>query len=353
MVGTSRRALRSFLTRLGTHHQAEILQGLVKLSARRQRTIYYWLRALGDQVTFYPSITYGALGLVHVHAFIDDPTEAHFHCPYAADAAWVAGRPGARTLYLHCLVPAGHEQRFLERVRHGAACTTIVTGDGWQDNALDHDGPRSIEQPLPQEVPRAPVLLARAFPLVVPVATELLGRRQSLHDIWETLSARLGGRIWSYLPANTRRWPRNGKAYVRQAVQLLNRYGLVRQYVVRFTPLHETTLEVLFVARALADVETMRAHTPLLEYFPGNEGVVVRAHGSVDFLKSVLRSDGVVAWWIINETQTAPKPRVRIETFFDPRTSTWTCPPQESGYAGSRGCLKRKPPRMPPRTALI
>lgn len=331
MVRRSGPGLLAFLQRLGAHGAAGDLDVLARVGERRRRTVHRWLRALGERIVFYPSVRYAALGLVHVHAFIEDPHEPPSSFSYAAEAAWVANRPGGRILYLHCLVPAGDEQRV--RAALGDASphvTTITTNDGWQDNDLTSVAPdgrprtRTPLQPLEVQDVATPVLIAQAYPLVIPVAVELLGRRASMHDLWIALYARLGERVWTYLPPRTRRWRHNGKAYVRHALELLTRYGLIRQYVVRYAPLAEHTIEVRFLTRSLATVERLRPHTPLLEYFTGRDAILVRAHADITLIKALLQEDDVLAWWITKEDVRGM--RVRIEDFYDPTTGSWRRP---------------------------
>ena len=318
MVGTLRPGVLSFLTRLGKHAKASELRDLARTGGRPQRTVQRWLRD-GD-VTFYPSIRYAALGLVHLHAFITDPTERHFSFPYAGDARWVASAPGKRSLYLHCLVPAPHLAHVTAQLERLGPCLTITTGDGWQDNDLVERTPRTISAPLPPLTRAAPIPLARGYPLIIPVATELFARRATMPDLWRTLYERVGERIWSYLPPRTRRWPRNGKAYVNHAFKLLNSYGLVQQHIVRVG--QDGAIECFFLVRSLADLEMLRSHAPLLEYFPGNTEVLVRAQGNIEFLKAILHSDAVRAWWLARN-ESAGRPRIQVERLFDPRAGDW------------------------------
>lgn len=327
MIGTTRRGgVAAFLTHLGTHASATDLGELASRSGYGRRTLQRWLHQLGERVTFYPSVRYSALGLVHLHAFIEHPDQRHLAFPYAGDAAWVAQTPGEHGLYLHCLVPSTQLASVKESLKRLAPCVTIMTGDGWQDNdltALDQHGtpqPRTVTAPLRQLPVAGPVLLARAYPLVVPVATEVLARRRTMHDVWVGLYERIGEQIWTFLPARTRRWRRNGEAYVRQAFNLLNRYGLIEQHVVRLN--QEQTIELFLTARCLEGIEPLRAHAPLLEYFAGEDIVLVRVQGGISLLKAMLQCDGLLSWWFVRPESVRP-PRVRVERFFEPTSGTW------------------------------
>lgn len=318
MVGTLRPGVLSFLTRLGKHAKASELRELASTGGRPQRTVQRWLRDV--EVTFYPNVRYAALGLVHVHAFIPDPNDHHFTFPYAGDARWVASAPGKRSLYLHCLVPAPHLATVTAQLERLGPCLTITTGDGWQENALAEGTPRTSSTPLPHLTHAVPIPLARGYPLIIPVATELFARRATMPELWHTLYERVGERIWSYLPPRTRRWPRNGKAYVKHAFKLLNSYGLVQQHIVRVG--QDGAIECFFVVGSVADLEALRAHAPLLEYFPGNTEVLVRAQGNIELLKAILHCDAVRAWWLARN-DIARCPRIQVERLFDPRAGDW------------------------------
>src|SRR5215467_7043299 len=100
---------------------------------------------LGDALTYYPSVAYEALGLVHIHLFIEDPRARWEALPYAVRASWlVRGPAGVRVLYLHCLVPRAHVEQLSQllkelRAPHGDRITSITSSDGWQ--LLDQEQP--------------------------------------------------------------------------------------------------------------------------------------------------------------------------------------------------------------------
>src|SRR5207302_1765259 len=74
------------------------------------RTLYRWHADLADDLLYFPSVTFHALGLEHVHLFIEQPAPVWKTFPYAIRGEWVTSRPHHEVLYLHCLVPRAHEQ---------------------------------------------------------------------------------------------------------------------------------------------------------------------------------------------------------------------------------------------------
>src|SRR5205809_8078636 len=68
------------------------------------RTLYRWQRALRDDLVYYPSITFRALGLDHVHLIIDDPSTAWEEFQYEIRGEWVMRHPGQAPLYLTSIV---------------------------------------------------------------------------------------------------------------------------------------------------------------------------------------------------------------------------------------------------------
>jgi hypothetical protein len=256
MVTHNAQALR-LLTRV---HKTREALGLEELSRHvgKRRSVYRWMQRLREHVTYYPRIAYAGLGLVHVHLFITSADATWFSYPYAVDRAWLIDRPGHHTLYLHCLLPREH----LDLVPRGDAITSITTGDGWQDlapldEALDRTGRPVSRDATASPIPHTPVTSAwHEHPFILPVACELLQGPASMDALWQSVRERLGRRVWEYFTRHTRRWPRNGKAYVRKAFDHLNRHGLVLQHVVRYAPLQEHTIELVL----LTDNTGLRDH---------------------------------------------------------------------------------------------
>lgn len=305
--------------------------GLEHLSRRlgKRRSVYRWMHRLRKQVTYYPRIAFAGLGLAHVHLFIDDTGDEWLSYPYAIEGAWTIDRPGHHMLYLHCLVPVEH----LDVVPSRAGITKITTTDGWQDfapleEALDHDGRPVARDAIASPIPRVPLSTTwQEHPFILPVACELLRSPSSMDDLWHTIQQRLGGQVWEYFRRYTRRWPHNGKAYVRSAFDHLNRYGLVLQHVVRYAPLHEHTVELFL----LTDNDNgLRDHfaglCPSMDTYPSKDAYLLRLQGDQAMLKRIITSPGIRRWWFVNHEHPAPPVRFAYEKLFDPRSKQWQVP---------------------------
>ena len=327
MVRHDVRALR-LLTLV--HNMREAV-GLEYLSLRigKRRSVYRWMQRLRGHVTYYPRIAFAGLGLVHVHLFISNAGGEWFSYPYAIDAAWTVDRPGHHTLYLHCLMP--REQA--ELVPDGAGITSITTGDGWQDlapleQALDYAGRPVRREAIASPIPKVSTLETwRDEPFVLPVACELLGAPSSMDQLWRSIHERLGSQVWEYFRRHTRRWPHNGKAYVRSAFDYLNQYGLVLQHVVHYAPLAEHTIEMLVLTDHTPELrDHLAGLCPTMEAYPSEEAYLLRLTGDEAMIKRVITSPGVRRWWFLNHERPAPPVRFAYETLFDPRTKEWQVP---------------------------
>jgi hypothetical protein len=314
-------------------HNTREAVGLEHLSRRigKRRSVYRWMQRLRKHVTYFPRIAFASLGLVHVHLFISDAAESWFAYPYAIEHAWTIDRPGHSTLYLHCLLPAEH----LALLPQGAGITSITTSDGWQDLApleqsLDRNGRPVAREATAGIIPRAPLANAcHEQPFLLPVATELLRAPPSMDALWRAIYDRLGARVWEYFPRFTRRWPRNGKAYVRAAFDYLNRHAMVLQHVVQYAPLQAHTIELFLLTD---NTHTVRDHLvglcPTIEAYPGTDAYLLRVRGDEAMIKRVVTSPGIRQWWFVDHERTTRAPPVRFayERLFDPRTRTWQVP---------------------------
>jgi hypothetical protein len=323
------RALR-LLNRV--HHTREAI-GLERLSRRigNRRAVYRWMRCLREHVTYYPRVAFTGLGLAHVHLFIRNAEPDWFRYPYAVERVWTIDSPGQHTLYLHCLVPI--EQ--LHLVPQGADITSITTSDGWQDlapldQALDQAGRLVVRDTIASPIPRVPITsVLREEPFLLPIAIELLQAPANMAELWTAIHQRLGPQVWTYLTRRTRRWPHNGKAYVRVAFDYLNRYGLVLQHVVRYAPLHEHTVELFLLTD---NTQELRDHLaglcPTMDAYPGADTYLLRVRGDHALIKRVITSPSIRHWWFVEHERTATAPPVRFtyETLFDPTSRTWTVP---------------------------
>lgn len=312
-------------------HQTREALGLEQLSRRvgKRRSVYRWMQRLRAHVTYYPRIAFAGLGLAHVHLFIGDAGTEWCSYPYAIEAAWTIDRPGHHTLYLHCLIPLEH----LDLVPQGAGITSITTTDGWQDLAplaetLDHTGRPVPREAVASPIPRVPLTTTwHEHPFLLPVACELLRSPSSMDELWHAIHERLGERVWEYFRRYTRRWPHNGKAYVRSAFDHLNRSGLVLQHVVRYAPLHEHTVELfLLTDRAEELRDHLASLSPSMDAYPTTDAYLLRVSGDEALIKRVITSPGIRQWWFVDHERNAPPVRFAYETLFDPQTKTWQAP---------------------------
>jgi hypothetical protein len=298
------------------------------------RTVYRWHEELGDGLTYYPSIAFNALGLLHLHLLIEEPTGKWDRLVYAVRASWLVRRPGSRLLYLHCLVPRCHEaevRQLLEDVSHLYAQITIITShDGWQ--AIDGDSALQTNHP-----PRDLWDVVERYPLIVPVVMESIERRRSLPELWSAIIDRLGPRVWEYLPRFSRRMPHNGKTYVREALRLINDSLLFRQYVIRYAAYDKVTVEL--VLRCRATPEQLHAlagpEAPIVEFFLGDDEHVVRVRGTLRWLAQIFTARDelqVEEVWFADRTTNEHEPldvRFAHELLFDPASSEWLFPRDE------------------------
>lgn len=333
----------------------------------RERTVYRWQRSLGSRLAYFPSLSLSGLGLVHAHVFLDGATDRWAALPVVLAASWVnhgLERPG---LYLHCAVPVGAEGAFEQLVRTlvgdgwADASTIVLAGDGWQSfgrlvECLDGHG-RIRAQRSPLEALRDGFFrasseqrgLLRSYPFVVPAVFEAVEERCSLQEVWRRAYERLGRLVWRYFPRGTRRWPVNGKRYVRHAQELLVGAGLFRQNIIRYLPFLDHGLEAFVVLPASAGplgelVRLFGRVCPVVEVAPGHDGrVVVRLVGGDEAVYEVLRVAREVARplgvWVRDARRTGAllgRVRFAYERFFDPGTGVWRFPAEEI-LAGLRG----------------
>ena len=333
----------------------------------RERTVYRWQRSLGSRLAYFPSVSLSALGLVHAHVFLDGASERWVALPVVLAAAWVnhgLERPG---LYLHCAIPTGAGVAFEQVVRSlvgdgwADASTIVFAGDGWQSlgrlvECLDGHG-RIRAQRAPVEALRDGFFrasteqqgLLRSYPFVVPAVFEAVEERCSLQEVWRRAYERLGPLVWRFFPRGTRRWPVNGKRYVRHAHELLVGAGLFRQNIIRYQPLLDHGLEAFVILPASAGplgelVGLFGRVCPVVEVAPGHDGrVVLRLVGGDEAVYEVLRVAREVArplsvWVLDARRPDALSGRVRFayERLFDPSTGVWRFPAAEI-LGGLRG----------------
>lgn len=317
-IGRLLRVLHRSPTALG-------IEELTRLHAElpRARTVYRWHRALGERLTYYPSIAYQSIGLIHLHLIIRTPSHDWQTWPYAIRALWIVSGPGQPALYLHCLVPQEHLAQVAAVVRaRESHVVSVVTSDGQQ--FVPELGDTSVSRGPPS----AKDLLQR-YPLVVPVIGEHLERRVSQQELWEAIYRKLGDRVWQYLPKRARRLPHNGKQYVRHVLNLLNEHGIFTQYLIRFEPLAPACLDLLLVLRG-GNPGALAAS--VVEHYPGEPAIALCSNTTAT-LKLLFTAQPLVTvaeHFVVDHLRNQREPlRVRFayERLFDPATGAWVLPP--------------------------
>jgi hypothetical protein len=163
--------------------------------------------------------------------------------------------------------------------------------------------------------------LLRSYPFIVPAVFEAPEERVSLQEVWRRVHDRLGSMVWRYFPRGTRRWPVNGKRYVRHAMEVLVAAGLFRQNIIRYRPLLDDGLEVFVVLKTEDVEELVRCFgtvCPVVDVARAQDGrVVLRLTGGQALVYELLR----VAREVVRR-----RVRFQYETLFDPVTGAWRFP---------------------------
>lgn len=300
------------------------------------RTIYRWQHELGDDLVYYPSVTFGRLGLECMHLFIADADDAWIDFPYAIRAEWLVVQPGEPLLYLQCLVPRVHRDQValvLDDMRGACGDITMITSaDGWQV-AQFTGAPVRAPPPTRNELVWDAV---ERLPLLIPVIFEMTEHRRSLPAAWEAIYERLGNGVWAYLPRFARRLPTNGKTYVKDALAILNKADLFRQNVIRYTPLERTSTSMFLRVEGSFDaiIGGLAAHTASIDLYPlSQNAALVRANITrLPYVLSTLHESRITAWYFVDRPRTdgmTARPRFAYEILFDPITTEWRFPREE------------------------
>lgn len=325
MVSAFHHGIRTLLQTIGAQQRATGLEEFARAQPQGTRTIYRWHQELSKDFTYYPHLSFAALGLTHLHLFINHEHDAWRDFPYAIEGRWIARQPGERTLYLHCLIPERHRARVQQRIAGIEHCWST---DGWQTladlhHALDEEGrPQPHENTTSVPPPAAPpTSIVAQHPLAVPVIFEMLGERRSMERIWRSIYDRLGPKAWSYLTRRTRRWPHNGKAYINTTLGLLNEHGIVRQHLVRYHALAAHTVEIFVRTAAPHEIlERIRPITPVIEEYPTTGGALLRLTGDHRLIKELCATDRPCAWWFATGEEPV---RFAYDQLFDPVARDW------------------------------
>jgi len=318
-------ALRTFLQSVHETRRAEGVEELCRRPGLPDvRSAYRWHAEFGDRLVYFPNVALSAFGLIHLHVFIDEPTASSHVVAYAVRALWVVRTPGARSLYLHCIVPAEHLDLVRQEInmRHQRV-TIITTRDAWQVLTAFHR-----DAPVAQRTDSRDLL--ERYPLLIPVIFEMTEGRHSYPAVWEAIHERLGERVWEYLPRFSRRLAHNGKQHVKQACELLSAAHLVQQYIVRFAPFTDATIELLLLVDAgTEDSLAFLSDAAAIEMYPSDDASLVHVHAPLSCLTMIFSATialPIRACWFIDQTTNAREPlhaRFAYETLFDPSTASW------------------------------
>lgn len=304
-----------FLRHIHAAPRAATIEELTRAAGLSTRSVYRWHRAYGEQLRYFPTVDFAALGLETIHLFVRNPHTDWTRLPYAIRAEWLLIAPGERLLYLHCLIPRVHAHDFevllddLRELGLAERIETIHSDDGWQ-----HLGDTMV----PHHVCRDAWDVVARYPLIIPIIFEMLERRRSLPAVWLAVRERLGTRVWEYLPRGARRLPHNGKRYVREVLALLNDTFLFRQHVIRL-PEDEASIQVLLRTPSLP-----QSAYPTETYRTGEEWLV-HTRLTLPELKATLRAP-LRACLFCEENLPA---RFAYELLLDVRSMEWIFPREE------------------------
>lgn len=340
MVEAFHANLLRFLAALHESREAAGIEARRYSDLSDTRTIYRWQHELGDDLLYYPAVTFSRLGLDVLHLFIVDASDAWLRFPYAMRAEWLIARPGEPVLYLQCLVPRIHRDDLalvLDDVR-GTACrdiTIITSTDGWQVAQFTHAPARAPPPPREELVWDA----VERLPLLIPVIFEMVEQRRSLPATWEAIYGRLGNGVWAYLPRFARRLPTNGKRYVKDALALLNNADLFRQNVIRYAPVERISTPMFLRIEGPLDaiIHALAEHATTLDLYPiSHDAALVRAsitHAQLHHVLTTLReSPRITDWYFVDRPRSehlTDHPRFAYEILFDPTTTEWRFPREE------------------------
>jgi hypothetical protein len=278
------------------------------------------------------------------------------------ESAWVLRRLGERLLYLHCLIPYGDRDAvygLLQELQRGGVCgrfSFVLTQDGWQGmhalaQAFDQRG--HVTGPFVQELswtalggPQGYVVdgVAEEFPLVIPVVFEQYGERLSLQQVWLRMYERMHLGVWKYLPRKQRKWPVNGKTYVKRALAVLSERGLFRQNRVWYAPFLQESLEIFLLVKleqpaAMHDfLRSVEKEAPIVHVYPGCDGTtLLRCVGDTGLLYALVElvpeemADNVELFVRDRNLTARQQERVRFayDLLFDVERKAWVFPKEK------------------------
>jgi hypothetical protein len=285
-----------------------------------------------------PSFSLERLGLERVHLVIRNPTRVWAHFPYAVEHAWLTGDFAQNSLYLHCIVPRAHKKLFRELLRE---CQTngwcsqsdaLWSGSGWQELPDASTGNPPLDSPVVDDA-----VVLQEFPLVVPAIFESWNHSQSFADIWNASAAHIGDHLRCYLPRG-RIYHVNGKLHVHHAFDVLSKYGLFRQYLIRYEGWLRESLEVFVFFHHADDwlpelCEALRPVAIAMETYNGNDGdAVLRVVGREGVLRQLLGFQEELGQHagrvFLRNANHEKEEHVRFcyEFLFDAKQKTWVFP---------------------------
>jgi hypothetical protein len=305
---------------------------------RNRRTLYRWRHSFGKSLLAVPSFSLERLGLARVHLVLRNPTSAWIHFPYAVEHAWLTGDFAQNSLYLHCIVPSAHKKLFQQLLHECQAkgwcsqSSALWTVSGWQELPDASTGNPPLDLPV---VDDAEVL--QEFPLVVPAIFESWNHSQSLADIWTASSSRIGDRLRNYLPRG-RIYRVNGRMHVRHAFDMLSKYGLFRQYLIRYEGWQRESLEIFVFFHHAGDwlpelCEAIRPVAIAIETYNGTDGsALLRVVGREGALRQLLEFQEELGHHggriFLRNVNREKEEHVRFcyEFLFDAKTKQWVFP---------------------------
>lgn len=302
------------------------------------RTIYRWQKELNGVLEYYPCIDFTALGLVHFHLFIKEPSSEVMQWPFVLEMHWLVRDIGERLLYVHGLVPLDKIEIFKKSVDEKALL--LFTSNGRQCiqdllQALDHQGrlnkdmKQSIQMPSIESKNKLAEI--SKCPLIIPVIFEGHGKRLSLDTLWQAVRARLAEGVWQFILNGKRRLIINGKAYVKKAFTVMAELGLFSQVRIRYSAFLNEALEVFLVLDS-SDLnrvlDSVQSSSLIVEVYPGLEGKhllrLIGNHHLIYSLMSLSLPSGS-SWYFLDKTKSI-EARFRYEELFDAKTLKWNFP---------------------------
>lgn len=304
------------------------------------RTIYRWQKEMVGKLEYYPSISFDALGLKHVHLFIKNPSPDMLQLPFAVEMHWLVHDIGERVLYIHGLVPSENVNALRQLLPSDAFI--LITTDGRQfmqplQQALDHQG-RLIAFPCQGEHSQLSTVETKnrmqdlgRYPLIIPVIFENYGKRKSLEELWKSIRTRLGDAVWQYIPNGNRKLLTNGKAYVKRAFAVISELGLFQQVRICYAAFLDEALEVLLVMDSPdlnSVLQSVQQHCLVAEAYPGTEGKhllrLIGNHHLIYALMGLSLSSGS-SWYFLDKNSKI-ECRFRYEELFDVKSLMWHFP---------------------------